>query len=73
MTILHFNQGGWEVMTASWTVAAKPNRTVRICYGWGAGSYGSAGIAAVDIDIRMPAFAALVARGGVVDLRGYQG
>jgi hypothetical protein len=73
MTVLLFNDRGWEVATASWTAAAKQGRPVQIAYTWGANSVGWAasatGTSRVTLDMTMEEFVKLVRDGGVVDLR----
>lgn len=77
MTTLILQHGGWEVATAAWTAAAKPGRSVSICYQWGADGiswFSSAtGISRVTLHIDMADFLKLTAKGGLVDLRRYCG
>lgn len=76
MTVLLFNDRGWEVMTSCWSAGAKPGKSVRICYQWGADHlswFSSAtGISTVDLPIGMSEFLRAVQSGGLVDLRRFQ-
>ena len=36
MTVLLFNDRGWEVATSAWSAASKDGQSVEVCYQWGA-------------------------------------
>ena len=74
MTVLLFNHSGWEVMTASWTAAAKPGNKVQIAYVWGANWISAidsaTGVAKTELNISLGDFWKRIGRGGaVIDLR----
>lgn len=76
MTVLLFNDRGWEVVTSAWTAAATPGNTVQICYQWGADHISffqsATGISRIDLPIDMTTFLKAISEGGVVDLRSHQ-
>jgi hypothetical protein len=77
MTVLFFNDRGWEIATAAWTVGARPGKTVRLCYQWGADHvsffHGATGISTIDLGMTMQQFLSLMEINRVIDLRPYQG
>jgi hypothetical protein len=74
MTTLIFEDRGHEVVTSSWSVAAKPGKSVQICYAWGADALSwfdsATGLASFDLEMTMEQFISRITKGGpVVDLR----
>jgi hypothetical protein len=78
MTTLIFKDGGYTVVTSSWTASSKTNKGTVICYLWAEGSFGwtahSTGVSRIEfenLDIRELTDA--VAGGTFsIDLRGRQ-
>ncbi len=72
MTMLLFNHGGWEILTAAWTASAKQGEQIEIRYQWGGDwSRDITGVARTTLNLTMAEFSRLAAAGGVVDLRSY--
>jgi hypothetical protein len=75
MTVLIFNDRGWQVATAAWSAGAKGEKAVTICYQWGADGIslanGAIGNARCELDMTMAEFINRLRRpaDGVVDLR----
>ena len=77
MTVLLFNDRGWDIATAAWSVGAKPGKQVSLCYQWGADGISifdsATGISKMTLPMTMAQFSAAIASGGsFVDLRPYQ-
>jgi hypothetical protein len=73
MTTLVFRDRGWTVATAAWSAASKDDKTVTICYQWGADGIGffdtATGTARKVLEIGMTDFVARLSRsGGLLDL-----
>jgi hypothetical protein len=76
--ILLLSDEGWDVATSNWTAAAKPSKTVSVCYVWsprsGMGFIDQAtGVARTELALTMEQFLATIAAatGHVVDLRHF--
>ena len=73
MTVLLFNDRGWEVATPAWSAASKDGQSVEVCYQWGADGISwfdsATGNARTTLNISMTEFARRLTGGGVVDLR----
>jgi hypothetical protein len=77
MKAIMVNKGGWEVVTAAWTAAAKPGRVVEIAYVWGADGISffqsATGVERVTLNIDMQSFLSVMHQGtAIIDLREYQ-
>jgi len=74
--VVLFNDTGWQIATSAWTVGAKGNSDVTLCYPWSAVSgFGfidnATGTARVKLNLSMADFLEkLRVEGDVVDLRG---
>lgn len=78
MKAIIVNKGGWEVVTASWTAAAKPGRAVEIAYVWGADGVSffqsATGVERVTLNITMQEFLSVMHQDtSIIDLRGHVG
>ena len=75
MTVLIFNDRGWQVATAAWSAGAKGEKAITICYQWGADGTslfdGATGNARCELEMTMAEFINRLRRpaDGVVDLR----
>jgi hypothetical protein len=60
MIPLMLRHQGYDVITSSWTVAAKSDKLIEICYQWGADRFSivtsATGIARLSLDLSMSSF-----------------
>jgi hypothetical protein len=77
---LRIKHDTWEVVTSSWTVAAKLGKTVVLCYSWssmdGMGFLDqSTGVAQTELNLTMPQFLKILNQWGhdaaPIDLRAW--
>jgi hypothetical protein len=71
---LFFNDRKYEVVTSSWSVAAKPDANyITVCYSWGADGISwfdsATGVSSCELMLRMEEFVKRISKGGVIDLR----
>lgn len=76
VTTLIFQHEGWEVVTTSWSAAAKPGKGVVVCYEWGPDRVGwldnSVSTARVTLNMHMAEFIHAIHDKQIVDLRSRQ-